>query len=69
MLSRPGVRASCGLMPSTPTQNRLDVPAMSTAQPGSVRPAASADCWMSPAPAASGVPARSPVRAAIASLR
>ena len=49
---------------STATANIEAVPATSVASPASSSPEASADCIVSPAPAAIGMPERSPIFAA-----
>ena len=58
------LRLRPGTMPPVEMQNMEQVPATSTACPGSKTPQPNSDCMVSPAPAQTGIPARKPVRAA-----
>ena len=60
---------SSGMIPFVDTQNMEQVPATSTACPGSILPLPIMDCIVSPAPPQIGIPAGSPVFCAISSVK
>ena len=57
------------MIPFVDTQNMEQVPATSTACPGSILPLPIMDCIVSPAPPQIGIPAGSPVSCAISSVK